>query len=280
MTTLLTRTRARGSHFGIHHVRGLVTARVHWPECNYLVDARRIVLYCPIMKVACSSIMRWFLRFQGLSEQEIGCREHDLILPYQLRKCGAWRATQILLDANVFLFAFVRNPWSRLVSAYLNQLLTVSDVSAPVLRAIQRRRRTASDSASPLRADITFEEFVSFLERENLRTCNVHWKPQHHFLEGNRFDFIGKFESLETDFQIVQGRLGTDVPLPRVNTTSYASQTAKTDFVGRCTPAELRRLPAFPHYRYFYSPATRETVARLYARDIARFGYTFDPDAA
>jgi chondroitin 4-sulfotransferase 11/chondroitin 4-sulfotransferase 13/dermatan 4-sulfotransferase 1 len=250
---------------------------VHWPESNFLADRERKLLYCPIMKVACSSIMRWFLRVQGMSEQEIGRREHDLVLPYQLRKCGSWRASQILLDRDVFLFAFVRNPWSRLVSAYLNQLLTVSEVSTPVLRAIQARRGSRHDNADSLQADITFEEFVDFLGRENPRSMNVHWKPQHYFLEGNRFDFIGKFERLEADFQVVNERMGTDIPLPRVNATPYAAKERPSEFVGRFTPAELRRLPAFPDYRYFYSPATREFVGRLYARDIAMFGY--EPNA-
>ncbi|MFN0016984.1 MAG: sulfotransferase family protein [Pirellulaceae bacterium] len=264
-------------HFGVHHLRSLVTSRVSLPESSYLVDSRQRVIYCPIMKVACSSLRRWFLRFQGLSEQEIGDNMRQIAPQYELGNYGVWRAAQILLNPNVFMFAFVRNPWARLVSAYLNRMLTVSEISKPILRTIQTCRGAAPEK--PLEADASFEEFVDALGCERPPNFDAHWRPQHFFLRRNRFDFIGKIESLEEDFRKVQERLRTDLALPRLNSTPYESPQFNPGFVGRLPPDELRQLPAFPHYRHYYTPTTRDTVGRLYAEDIRMFGYKFDsPD--
>ena len=67
-------------------------------------------------------------------------------------------------------------------------------------------------------------------------------------------DFVGRFESLRDSFREICRQLGIRRPLP------HAKKSA-----GR----------AFSDYRGYYTEATREAVAKRYARDIARFGYEF-----
>jgi hypothetical protein len=64
-------------------------------------------------------------------------------------------------------------------------------------------------------------------------------------------DFVGRFENLEVDFQTICNRVGINATLPHIN---------KSDRLG---------------YRDYYDEETRDLTARLYAEDIARFGYTF-----
>jgi len=65
-------------------------------------------------------------------------------------------------------------------------------------------------------------------------------------------EFIGHYENLHEDFSEVCRRIGVKAELPRVNISSH------------------------PDYRTHYTPATRDLVARAFARDIEMFGYEFD----
>jgi hypothetical protein len=69
-------------------------------------------------------------------------------------------------------------------------------------------------------------------------------------------DFIGRYESLEEDYRRAMARIGIadPPPLPR----------AKASF-----------RPADASYRAHYTPASRETVARRFAREIDLLGYVF-----
>ncbi|WP_423219761.1 hypothetical protein [Cognatiyoonia koreensis] len=86
----------------------------------------------------------------------------------------------------------------------------------------------------------------------------MHLKEQHLFLRlpgrGIGVDFVGRFERLNEDFDLIAKRLGRDVKLEHRN----ASTLRKTD------------------YRDAYTPQMIEVVAKAYARDIAYFGYGFD----
>src|SRR3954471_6961590 len=50
-----------------------------WPESDYLVNLDRKFIYSPIQKVACTSLMRWFLWTHGLEDVQIDA-PGDLVL--------------------------------------------------------------------------------------------------------------------------------------------------------------------------------------------------------
>jgi len=78
---------------------------------------------------------------------------------------------------------------------------------------------------------------------------------QHEFIvnhEGDLIvDFLGRFETLDQDFDVVRQRIRTPVELPH-----------------------LLRSPR-GHYRDYYSSDLADIVGERYAEDIARFGYAF-----
>ena len=265
-------------HFGIRQFAYRVRNRVPWPELAYLVNERHKFIYCPIQKIACSSLMRWFLWSHGIADEQIH-DPHEQVLEFQMRRLPARKALSILQDRDFFTFAFVRNPWARMVSAHLNLLLSRNPVSEPVLQHAHSRRKEAPATEIPSGGwtDLTFREFLEFLTHGNPRTFNVHWKPQHLFFTGNRLDYIGRFEQLDEDFDVVRERLGIGARLPRVNSTRYtSSQPTTTEIVADWTPEQLLVLPAHPKYPQFYAPEMREIVARIYARDVEMFGYSFE----
>lgn len=136
-----------------------------------------------------------------------------------------------------FKFAFVRNPWDRLVSWYH------MCVQVPV------PNRFASFVREHAR---TFDDFVtSATTGPGERTT----RNQLDYLTDDRgeviVDFIGRYEALHEDFAAVQRRLGLAVALPHVNRSVHGG------------------------YLAYYSDATRDIVASRFDRDIRYFGYDF-----
>jgi hypothetical protein len=135
-----------------------------------------------------------------------------------------------------FKFAFVRNPWGRLVSWYNMGV---------------RNRRYMAGHLHSVACD-----FADFLQEPDESYEGIdRRRPQVDFIcdaAGHCLvDFVGRFETLEADFATVCQRIGVAARLPHHNRTD---------------PVD---------YRIYYTPALRELVAKRFARDIAAFGYDF-----
>ncbi len=153
---------------------------------------------------------------------------------------------------NYFKFSFVRNPWSRLVSEY-------------------RYRNFLSHKS--------FKDFVmSKLPKPGWDDKYRHVMPQSDMLYDNNghllVDFVGKFETLQQDFDQVCIQLGfNDSRLPHINSSDKKSRELRRkarNIFHRNKESSLRR------YNEFYDEETREYVAELYQADIKNFNYCFD----
>lgn len=130
-----------------------------------------------------------------------------------------------------FKFAFVRNPWDWLASTYHYLCNT------PTHRHHQRVVAMAS--------------FVAYVDFEIARDK----RSQAAFVSDDNeviVDFVGRFETLEEDFQSTCGHIGIDVSLPHANKTAHCD------------------------YRKLYDDVLIEKVARHWRRDIDLFAYEFD----
>lgn len=147
--------------------------------------------------------------------------------------------------ARFFKFAFVRNPYDRLVSSYTflnNGGMNEDDA------------RFAKHHLQPYES---FEHFVlEGLARHSEVQYWVHFRPQSNFIcdsKGkNLMDFTGRFEQISEDYSVIANRLGKARDLPVTN------QSRRGD------------------YREAYSPELIDIVSRLYAEDLKTFGYGFD----
>ena len=141
-----------------------------------------------------------------------------------------------------FKFAFVRNPWDWLVSRY---------------HWGKDRQRLF---------DYSFDEFlwrlkklIRLSERASERVLwleDMALKPQLDWLTirgAIAVDFVGRFENLQSDFDLVCSRLRIE---PRALQHVYKTNHA--------------------HYADYYSDENRKVVEQLYTVDIATFGYRFE----
>ena len=140
-----------------------------------------------------------------------------------------------------FTFTFVRNPWDRVVSAYFFDLKMYNE---GVNRG--RRRKIISELGAN-----KFKEFVSQYHQRYLRGPQVLYSSQLKWIAPD-YDFIGRFENLQQDFDIVCDKIG--IPQQQLSHENKSKHK---------------------HYTEYYDDETREIVAEKYAKDIEYFGYEF-----
>ncbi len=130
-----------------------------------------------------------------------------------------------------FTFAFVRNPWDRLVSLYH---FTKAQVC--------RRSKKWKDKAALNKNDYIlamlnndFSGFVKELVKQDT-TISIHghavgWQQKEWVMEDGEIivDFIGRFETLEKDMNEVRDVLNINKKLPFLNKTKHKKYTSYYD---------------------------------------------------
>jgi hypothetical protein len=180
-----------------------------------------------------------------------------------LRHISARRALkQVENPDDYFKFAFVRNPWDRLVSWYTmidEARKGVADGTAePMTRRLIKKNNLFK---YVLRCGPTFDEFVKNCTEKQWMGNGYYsftFNQLRYLTDKNGevlVDFIGRFETFAQDISHVFDMLGLE-----------ASQLE--------IPHENRS--AHSHYSEMYTPETREIVRKRFRRDIEFFGYEFE----
>ena len=148
-----------------------------------------------------------------------------------------------------FTFTFVRNPYSRLVSAY--NFIKNGGYNGNNKWDIKVRDTYIKN--------LSFKDFVleNCYNKKNQIKCNhfigaVHFLPQTYFID-TKIDFIGKVENLQKDFDIVCDRVG----IPHL--------TLKHKNIGEKA-----------NYLDYYDNELIEIVKSLYHDDFKKFNYKFE----
>jgi len=260
---------------------------MRWPENHFVVCEKFHFLYIPIEKVACSALKCWVIE---LAEGKVASRGVDpnahVRAFYELQAQPADTQGPWLHDRKLFRFAFVRNPWDRLVSGFLNKFVPwkspaqkFADEHSKRLRwsrAINRLSAgllcsSGKESSARWREELTFRQFVAELRQRNPRKFDLHWRPQHLFLGSQPLDFLGRFEYFADDFRTLCRRLNVSGDLPEANKTLRDSAVLRN--LADAPLAELRSLAGFPECSWFYTPDLAAEVGKLYEQDIRQFGY-------
>ena len=163
-------------------------------------------------------------------------------------------ATEILrLDDSWTAFSFVRNPWSRLVSAF-TQKAGDSPTSARVVDGIYQG---FIDQGIPIRANMSFEEFCEVVCDIPDGKTDKHLCSQSSFLIYKKkpiVPFIGKIERITEDWSRLLQQVGLDDELPHINRAGKKGG----------------------HYSHFYKDeGIVKLVGDRYADDIRYFNYDF-----
>lgn len=170
-------------------------------ERSFLISMRRRYAFCPISKVANSSIKAFLLEAEaksfGLPMKGLASSKrnvHDLtygtlLRPFQFPK---QQLQNILTSGKYTRFVFVRDPVARLVSCYLDRVKTVDSVP---------HREVTKGLGKAIGAEISFKEFVEFVAGQDIIEMNPHWRPQYYegFLDKIEYDHVLRLENFQHD---------------------------------------------------------------------------------
>lgn len=220
-------------------------------ERSPLISFKNRIVFFPVGKVANSSLKN--LLFQAeLSDTRVtpnkfshAAIESPFILPYQL-PCTL--LDEILVDPGFRKITFVRNPYSRLLSCYLDRVQKKHTRAHKIVAGYLENRGVSMDH-------LDFGRFVRALT--DILLEDQHWRPQaiETAIDYIEYDFIGRFESLAEDAEKM-------------------IQKYYTDFKGRLSfdsPAKNRSELKLSEY---YEPELTDIVAHCFSYDFERFAYS------
>ncbi|PHI21464.1 hypothetical protein CEQ90_03440 [Lewinellaceae bacterium SD302] len=160
---------------------------------------------------------------------------------------------------DIFTFCFVRNPYTRLLSGYLDKIVRKKDQRDPILEIMGKGQDY----------EISFSEFLEVVCGQPINEQDHHWRVQYYltYQAGIKYDFIGRFENLDNDICHVCENLGI------------------TEFMGKdlykCD--ENDDSVAFGRHHAtgadalldeYYTPELKKMVANKFTLDFEYFGYS------
>jgi chondroitin 4-sulfotransferase 11 len=205
-------------------------------------------VYIDIAKVASSSIKDTLVSVLGL--EGAGGNPHDVNFPHPTSSDPVGDR----IYPGLYAFAFVRNPWDRLVSCYRDKINgEVSDFTgfaeSGVAHCLAR-----FDAFS---VDMSFSEFVFAVASISDENADEHFRSQADFVTNSAgviaVDFVGRYEELDNHFAQVVREIGlpSGTNLPRLQSAPDRDPSS------------------------YYTAETRSLVEKRYARDIALLDYRF-----
>jgi len=147
-----------------------------------------------------------------------------------------------------FKFSFVRNPFARILSAYLDKVCNKHDI-----QFYDKFR------------NMSFKEFVFEVSKHELKYKQVdsHILPQNLLIPNKEsLSFLGKIENFNTDFKYVCDKLELEFDF------EYKIGTGKQN-------SKNLNKTEHKHYTEYYDDETRKIVAEKYKKDLDLFNYTF-----
>ncbi|MDY6940908.1 MAG: sulfotransferase family protein [Cyanobacteriota bacterium] len=206
-------------------------------------------------KVACSTIKATLQKLEFASagidrtpQGKIHNKKQSPLL--SISDIGLERFLELLNDRAFFKFCFVRNPYSRALSAYLNKI----DIQK------EKRKKFLKNLEIEGSGQVSFREFLESVEKQNPFDMNPHWKLQTYLLGWGiiEYDFVGRLENFDRDFTTV---------LQKIQGSSEDSELKIESRMEHSTKASSK-------IQKFYDRALQELAFNIYESDFKNLNYS------
>lgn len=251
---------------------------------SYLYCPYYHFVYAPVPKVACSSLKKLLLKLLGdlapglpdfKSNKEDEVHFHlflDNLL--SLARFQLHEANEILLSPDIFKFTFVRNPFNRIASAYLNKFVTERANTNQWIHTKPVFESVHGEQTDLLKDSISFRQFISYLCAARDADLDKHWAPMHQIVKVPLMNFIGRLETMEEDYAQLRRRLALpQLPLPHLNSSPEATLCAERGAFAGTGNDIISTLPSLPTVRQLYDDELEQAVLTRYKRDFELLGY-------
>ena len=220
---------------------------------NYLVNwsAQHKYIYVETPKVGCTTIKHFLQNAERSINSTI---DYSLVHDRRSSPLLSPRSNYSIFIAafnhsSFYKFCFVRNPYSRLLSAYLDKFVTDE----------RERLRLSPKLGIPVSRKPSFLDFLCAIQEQTDGDRDIHWASQEHLLSPStvRYSFVGRFENFQQSLSLIANVLGLQHFLS-LEDTRHATNAGE-------------KIAAY------YSAREINLVQTIYERDFLSFGYGFDP---
>lgn len=209
-------------------------------------------LFTETPKVACSTI-KTILQKMELKNPDLYWKHFEdihnrnyspLLKPSQLGPLDSF-----LKSDKLYKFCFCRNPYTRLLSAYIDKIKTNKPEKKYILQSLGK-------DASDMTQEISFASFIHVISQQKVINMNSHWRPQYYqtFQEAISYDYIGKIEYFETDINSILSEISSDYQKYISTEKRHSTNSNKL-------------------LNIYYTPELKKLVQQIYEIDFSYFGY-------
>lgn len=232
-------------------------------EYSIHISVKSSYIYVETPKVACSTIKKKLQEIEAslegitLPENRPPSDIHKKALSPLLSPSdvGFEKFCEMLDDDSVIKFCFVRNPYTRTLSAFLNKIDRPKTIN-------RQQRKIKRILGLDIDKKITFKQFLDAISNSTSFDMDPHWRIQSNqlFWSCINYDFIGYFENLTQDFnQILKQiypKLIDETNLLDVKTSPHNATNANDKLVK------------------FYNDENKNLVQTIYQKDFLNFNYS------
>ncbi|MDR8390244.1 sulfotransferase family protein [Aliifodinibius sp. S!AR15-10] len=215
-----------------------------YDNTEYLILPDKKLIYIDIPKVACTSIKSTIGLTYGITSNNKFGRD--------IHTNPNWEREQDFLSKkynDYYVFTFVRNPLSRLVSCYEDKVVSSYNEEYPYNYF---RKFYSYNKIIDLNKKMSFEEFVYAIHVIPQHMADRHFKAQANILKNEKIDFIGKFENINEDWKKLSDKFDLHPELFHVNKRKKKKKNYK---------------------KYYHSKEILDIVWSLYKDDFKFFDY-------
>lgn len=190
------------------------------------------IAYLNLAKCACTSIVGSFVDKEVDDKSEYARKKYCI-------------TGKIVNNESIFKFTYVRNPFERLVSCYVNKVKEHNYEG-------KKNYFTYINYLMGILSDISnFEDFVKCIVKIPDRWADRHFKLLYSYIYDNGkklVDYVGKFEDLSHSYEKIRGKYN-------LQELKHENTSEKKD------------------WKTYYTKETAELVYKYYEKDILTFGY-------
>jgi hypothetical protein len=168
-------------------------------------------MYIETPKVACTTIKSILHKLELEDVTIFGngyTNWHDRSVSPLLSPIQIGDVKKFISRDDIYKFCFIRNPYSRLLSVYLNKIVCNKPPKRIILQQL-------GYNLNEIERELSFSEFVDAVVDQPIMFMNLHWRLQYYqtFQTAISYDYIGRLESFDKDIEVVLSNISQDYRL-------------------------------------------------------------------
>lgn len=236
-----------------------------------MIDWERRLIYYWTPRCGSTAFLNWFFQLIGWDKKLSGKSGHQLRELWYKENCYRMEenAESILHDPSWKRFAIMRDPFERTISSYYLVLVNRqwSEIKLKHPYYDDERR-------------LTFNEFLDFLESENLETCNIHWRLQSAkacWLKSSQVPEIIHTANINSRLKQISDEIGKVINLKNYSVTPIYDGALENvnifnmnrlDFINTLGVDSKSKKLLFPELKNFLSIDVCQRIEKLYKIDL------------